>query len=306
MVSSQRKKLEGAMSKLVGASKSRDKTSSHLSTLEINQPTKRIPIEKIQRSPYQPRIRLDPAHISSLAESIKASTLSNPIVVRIIGDDAYELIAGENRLEAIKLLGETEVLAVIRRVDDRTAWILSIADNVARKDLTDYEQGLTFQKMLDAEVVPNIKEMAEHLGVNRTHIHSCLAFSVFPTSVHEILSQTPSLIGARLALDLKEYCLDDHHDEVLEAVQLIHAKKLTQRNTIDWIKKKLSLTSKGTLVDEKSTQWHSKNGKVQCFVREGKGGISCKLRFNSDEIPSLVIQEAIRKAIESIDVISAT
>lgn len=302
MVSSQRKKLEGAMSKLVGASKSRGTITSHLSTFEINQPTKRIPIDKIRRSPYQPRIRLDPAHISSLAESIKASTLSNPIIVRIIGDDEYELIAGENRLEAIKSIGETEVLAVVRRVDDRTAWILSIADNVARKDLTDYEQGIAFQRMLDAEVIGNIKEMAEHLGVNRTHVHSCLAFSILPPAVHEILSETPSLIGARLALDLKEYCLEDRHADVLEAVQLIRDKKLTQSNAANWIKKKTATHTEINISLNKNNEWHSANGKVQSVVRERKDGISCKLRFNVNEISSAAIQEAIQQAIDSIDV----
>lgn len=288
------------MNKLVGAGEQRERAVSHLSTFEINQPTKRIPIEKIRRSPYQPRIQLDSAYIATLAESIRSSTLSNPIVVRVIGNDEYELIAGENRLEAVKSIGETEILAVIRRVDDRTAWILSVADNVARKDLTDYEQGITFQKMLDSEIVSSVKEMAEHIGVHRTHIHSCLAFNVLPPEAHAILRLTPTLIGARLALDLKEFCLNDHFSEVIEAIEMVRDKKLTQGGTIDWIKKQLKTSEKNVLAQNSKKEWKSKDGKIKILVKETKDGLMLKLQFQKNETSVDFVAAAIQQAIDAI------
>lgn len=303
MASSQRKRLEGAMNKLAGASKNAEQSASHLSAFEINQPTKHILIESIERSPYQPRLHLDNSHIAALAESIRTSTLSNPIIVRVIGDGRYELIAGENRLEAVKLLGESEILAVIRRVDDRTAWLLSVADNLARKDLTDYEQGAAFQRMIDAKIVGSIKELSEHLGVNRTHIHSCLAFSSFPTAAHEILAEDPSLIGARLALELKEYCLDeDQYSVVLEAIGMIRDKKLMQVNAISWIKRQLVEKSQpeNTSASFENRKLVSKNGKIKAVVKHEKNGLSCKLKFDFCDVALEKVEEAIQEAINSI------
>lgn len=303
MASSQRKRLEGAMNKLAGAAKNAGQSTSHLSAVEINQPTKHIPVENITRSPYQPRLHLDNAHIAALAESIRTSTLSNPIIVRVIGDDRYELIAGENRLEAVKFLGEQEILAVVRRIDDRTAWLLSVADNLARKDLTDYEQGAAFQRMIDAKIVGSIKELSEHLGVNRTHIHSCIAFSSFPIAAHEILTGDPSLIGARLALELKEYCLDEsQHSVVLQAIEMIRDKKLIQTNAIAWIKRQLAEKSppENTSAYFETRKLLSANGKIKAIVKNGKGGLSCKLNFDLFDVALEKVEEAIQKAIDSI------
>ncbi len=302
MASPQRKRLEGAMSKLVGAATATGNASSYLSTVEINQPSRHIPVGSIRQSPYQPRLQLDPAHIAALAESIRTSTLSNPIIVRLIGDGEYELIAGENRLEAVKLLGEPEILAVIRRVDDRTAWLLSVADNLARKDLSDFEQGLTFKKMLDAKLVGSIKELADHLGINRTHIHSCLAFNELPPAVHDLLSSSPSLIGARLALELKEYCLDDHHSAVLQAIELIRDNKLTQAGAVPWIRQQIA----GAVSGEKSNVnvsksrkvWNTKNGRLELSVKENSSGLSFSLKFDRNNISAEKVEQAIQRAIE--------
>lgn len=304
MASSQRKRLEGAMNKLAGVAKNSEQNTSHLSAFEINQPTKYIPIESVARSPYQPRLHLDNVHITALAESIRTSTLSNPIIVRVIGDDRYELIAGENRLEAVKLLGESEILAVIRRIDDRTAWLLSVADNLARKDLTDYEQGVAFQRMIDAKIVGSVKELSEHLGVNRTHIHSCLAFSSFPAAARKILAEDPSLIGARLALELKEYCLnDDHHIVVLQAIEMVRDKKLMQANVAMWIKRQLAtkLQPENDHICFETRKFFSKNGTIKATVRNEKTGLSCRFNFDLCDVALEKIEEAIQNAINTIE-----
>lgn len=300
MASTQRKRLEGAMSKLVGAATVKGSTSSHLSTVEINQPSRYLSVNSIRQSPYQPRLQLDPAHIAALAESIRSSTLSNPIIVRLIREDEYELIAGENRLEAIKLLGEPEILAVIRRVDDRTAWLLSVADNLARKDLSDFEQGLTFKKMLDAKLVGSIKELADHLGINRTHVHSCLAFNELPQAVRDLLNSSPSLIGARLALELKEFSLEDHQLPVLQAIELIRDRRLTQSGAIFWIKQKIgkSVSCEKNTVRKNRKIWDTQRGRLELSIKENSSGLSFNLKFDRKKIPLEKIEKAIQMAIE--------
>lgn len=303
MTSTQRKRLEGAMSKLVGAANTAGKNSSHLSTVEINQPSKYIPVHRIRPSPYQPRLHLDPAHIALLADSIRNSSLSNPIVVRLIEDGDYELIAGENRLAAVKSLGEEEILAIVRRVDDRTAWLLSVADNLARKDLSDYEQGMAFQKMVDAQLVGSIKELAEHLGVNRTHIHSCLAFGAFPDEAHVVLRAAPTLIGARLALELKEYCLDGHHDLVMQLIQLIDNKRITQSGAIAWMQQKLNRSVDGAAANSNAECTSIDVGGGRCVeisTKETANGITFKLKFDRKKISAMALEKALHQALEKI------
>jgi ParB/RepB/Spo0J family partition protein len=302
MTSTQRKRLEGAMSKLVGAANSTGKNSSHLSTVEINQPSKYIPVNQIRPSPYQPRLGIDQTHVAVLAESIRNSSLSNPIIVRMVEDGQYELIAGENRLAAVKLLGEEEILAIVRRVDDRTAWLLSVADNLARKDLSDYEQGLAFQKMVEAKLVASIKELSEHLGVNRTHIHSCLAFTSFPEGAHELLRMSPTLIGARLALELKEYCLDGQHELVLQAIHLINDKRLNQSGAVTWIQQRLNRTpNNSTKVDNHLKTIDSGKGRrVQIAKKESSSGLTFKLKFDREIITDAELEQAIYQALEKI------
>lgn len=302
MTSTQRKRLEGAMSKLVGAANTVGKNNSHLSALEINQPSKYIPVDQIQASPYQPRLSLDQTHVAMLAESIRNSSLSNPIIVRLVENGQYELIAGENRLAAVKLLGEEEILAIVRRVDDRTAWLLSVADNLARKDLSDYEQGMAFQKMVEAKLVASIKELSEHLGVNRTHIHSCLAFTSFPEEAHELLRTTPTLIGARLALELKEFCLDGQHGLVLQAIRLINDKRLNQSGAIAWIQQRLNHASAPLAkIDSQPKTIDSGNGRrVQISVKESSSGLTFKLRFDREKFHDVELERAIFQALEKI------
>lgn len=302
MTSTQRKRLEGAMSRLVGAASTTGKSGSHLSTVEINQPSKYIPVDHIRPSPYQPRLSIDQTHVAVLAESIRNSSLSNPIIVRMVEDGQYELIAGENRLAAVKSLGEEEILAIVRRVDDRTAWLLSVADNLARKDLSDYEQGMAFQKMVEAKLVASIKELSEHLGVNRTHIHSCLAFTSFPEEAHEILRTSPTLIGARLALELKEYCLDGQHEIVLQAIRLINEKRLNQSGAVTWIQQRLNRTSNDlTKVDNLQKTIDSGNGRrVQITKKESSSGLTFKFKFDREVIPDTELEQAIYQALEKI------
>lgn len=300
MSSPQRKRLEGAMSKLVGVAKASEQNTSHLSSVEVHQPTKHIAIDSIRRSPFQPRIHLDPEHINALSESIRNTTLANPIVVRAMDDNEYELIAGENRLEAVKLLGEQEILAVIRRVDDRTARLLAVADNLARKDLSDYEQGVAFQKMLDDCVVRNIKELAEHLGTSRVHVHSCLAFNAFPSEAHDILKKMPGLIGARLALELKDFCLKENTPVIIEAIELIGAKKLLQGNAVAWIKQKLSAPAQTTTLSKDKTHWAALNGQVKATLKSDLRGLTLKLKFNPSKVAHDKIETAIRSALASL------
>ncbi|MDX1334983.1 MAG: ParB/RepB/Spo0J family partition protein, partial [Gammaproteobacteria bacterium] len=93
-----------------------------------------VPVEKIQRGKYQPRIHIRPEALQELADSIKAQGLVQPVVLRPVGD-GYELIAGERRWRASQLAGMHEIPAVVRDIPDQAAAAMSLIENIQREDL---------------------------------------------------------------------------------------------------------------------------------------------------------------------------
>jgi ParB family chromosome partitioning protein len=95
-----------------------------------------IPVELIERGRYQPRRDFDPEALQELADSIIAQGLMQPIVLRPIGEQRYEIIAGERRWRAAQLAGLAAIPAVVRDVDDEAAIAMALIENIQREDLT--------------------------------------------------------------------------------------------------------------------------------------------------------------------------
>ncbi|CAG0911871.1 unnamed protein product, partial [Cyprideis torosa] len=107
-----------------------------------------IPVEQIQRGPYQPRRHFDEEKLAELAESIRAQGLVQPIVVRPISG-GYELIAGERRWRAAQLAQLAEVPAVIKDIPDQAAAAMSLIENIQREDLNPLEESIALQRLID-------------------------------------------------------------------------------------------------------------------------------------------------------------
>ncbi|MCK4845603.1 MAG: ParB/RepB/Spo0J family partition protein, partial [Candidatus Heimdallarchaeota archaeon] len=94
-----------------------------------------IPVKKITPSPFQPRERFDKDALEELASSIKEFDLLNPILVRITGDDSYQIIAGERRWRAAQFAGLENIYAIVKDIDDSRQRVESLIENIHRKDL---------------------------------------------------------------------------------------------------------------------------------------------------------------------------
>ena len=94
-----------------------------------------IDVSSIKVSPYQPRVKFDEDNLKSLIESIREQGVIQPILVRKSSKDKFELIAGERRLRAVKILGKKQIPAVIKSITDESAAIFSLLENVQREDL---------------------------------------------------------------------------------------------------------------------------------------------------------------------------
>jgi len=105
-----------------------------------------LPIAQVRPNPYQPRTRLDEPALAELAESMEASGLLQPVVVRSQGG-TYELIAGERRWRAAQRLGWTKIPAVVKDVDDRTLLTLALIENLQRDDLSPVDEAAGYRRL---------------------------------------------------------------------------------------------------------------------------------------------------------------
>lgn len=127
-----------------------------------------IPIEKIKTRLDQPRKKFDQKQLEGLASSIEKYGLLNPIVLTKKGD-LYEIVAGERRYRATKLLGKEKIEAIIRDIDKKDLDILSIVENIQREDLTAIEEANAYQELSENHNMTQ-EEIAKTIGKSRSYI----------------------------------------------------------------------------------------------------------------------------------------
>ena len=132
-----------------------------------------IPVEWLQRGKYQPRKDIDPYKLQELADSIKAQGIIQPIVVRSIATDSYEIIAGERRWRAGQLAGLTEVPVIIQSISDRAAIAISLIENIQREDLNPMEESEALRRLVD-EFELTHQQVADAIGRSRAAISNAL------------------------------------------------------------------------------------------------------------------------------------
>lgn len=145
----------------------------------------RLPIAEIDSNPHQPRQEFDPEQIASLAESLAAHGLLQPVVVRKLGS-RYQLIAGERRLRAAQKAGWTDVPANIIEADDRQTAELAIIENLQRKDLNPLEKAASFQRYLE-EYRCTQDELARRLNMDRSTIANLIRLLELPAGVQDAI-----------------------------------------------------------------------------------------------------------------------
>jgi ParB family transcriptional regulator, chromosome partitioning protein len=155
-----------------------------------------LPVAAIQANPWQPRKVFNDDGLASLAESIREVGLVEPVVVRRT-ESGYQLIAGERRLRAHKLLDVEEIKAAVVECSDEDMAVLSLVENVGREDLTDYEIGQSLRRV-ESEF-PSRKRMAEALGMSRKGLYRFLAFENLPDFIRKDLDLKPKLLGGTAA-----------------------------------------------------------------------------------------------------------
>ena len=160
---------------------------------------RQIPVKQLQPGKYQPRMAMDPAKLSELAESIKAQGVIQPIVVRELSPGKFEIVAGERRWRASQEAGLAAVPVVVRDLDDRTVIAMALIENIQREDLNPLEEAQSLQRLI-GEFSLTHAEAAEAVGRSRAAVSNLLRLLELPPAIRALLEARRLEMGHARAL----------------------------------------------------------------------------------------------------------
>lgn len=198
----------------------------------------RLPVDLIQRGKYQPRREIEPEALQELADSIKAQGVMQPIVVRPIGDDRYEIIAGERRWRATQLAAIDQIPAIIRDVSDETAIALALIENIQRENLNPIEEAVALQR-LQEEFSLTQQQVAEAVGKSRAAVANLIRLIGLNEDVKDLLARGNLDMGHARALLALDGGLQS------QAGRTVASKQLSVRQTEALVKRLLAEGSEG-------------------------------------------------------------
>ncbi len=163
-----------------------------------------ISLEEIQVNPYQPRIHFDKDALQELADSITVQGIIQPITVRKLAPNEYQLISGERRFQASKLAGLTTVPAYVRTANDQQMLEMALIENIQRENLNALEIAHSYQRLL-AECNLKQEELGDRVGKNRTTVNNYLRLLRLPPSIQAaIRDQQLSMGHARALINVED------------------------------------------------------------------------------------------------------
>ena len=158
-----------------------------------------LPVASIRPGKYQPRTRMDQQALAELAASIRSQGLMQPLLVRPLGREQYELIAGERRWRAAQLAGLAEVPALVRDVPDNAALAMALIENIQREDLNPIEEATGMQRLIE-EFRMTHEQAAEAVGRSRSATTNLLRLLKLAKPVQAMLMQGTLEMGHARAL----------------------------------------------------------------------------------------------------------
>lgn len=192
----------------------------------------KLEISLLKPGKYQPRTNMNQESLAELAESIKTQGIMQPILVRAIGVDNYEIIAGERRWRAAQLAGMAEVPAIIREVTDDAALAISLIENIQREDLNPLEEAMGIQRLIN-EFGMTHQSAADALGSSRSAVSNLLRLLNLTESVQDLMMQGKIEMGHGRALLVLEPAkqIQIANRIVLNRLSVRETEKIIQQQT---------------------------------------------------------------------------
>lgn len=183
-----------------------------------------LPLDLIGPGPYQPRSIFDPKRLEELAESIRHQGVIQPVVVRALADNRFELIAGERRWRAAQLAGIEKIPAIIREVPDEIAIAMALVENIQRENLNPIEEATALRRLVD-EFQMTHEEAGKAVGRSRSAVSNLLRLLELSKDVRELVDARHMEMGHARALLTLEPALQG------KAAREVISKSLSVRET---------------------------------------------------------------------------
>ena len=191
---------------------------------------RQLPVEFLQRGKYQPRRDINPEALKELTASIANQGVMQPIIVRAIGTDKYEIIAGERRWRATQQAGLATIPAVIREVSDQTAIAMALIENIQREDLNPIEESLALIRLQD-EFNLTQQKVADAVGKSRSAVTNLMRLATLEPSVQSQVERGELELGHAKCLLALEGAAQ------VGAARMVAANAMTVRQTEVLVKK---------------------------------------------------------------------
>ena len=229
-MSAKRRGLGRGLDALLATSQSASRSEDGEAVTSQNSELRKLPIEFLQPGKYQPRKDMSPEALEELASSIRSQGVIQPIVVRLVSTDKYEIIAGERRWRAAQLAQLDVVPCLIKDVPDEAAVAIALIENIQREDLNAMEEAQALDRLMN-EFELTHQEVAEAVGKSRTTITNLLRLNNLNDDVKLLVEHGDIEMGhARALLALEG-------ESQSEAAQIVSGKALTVRDTEKLVRK---------------------------------------------------------------------
>lgn len=239
----------------------------------------KLPVEIIDPNPYQPRRVFPIEELESLASSISEAGLLQPISVRKVGE-RYQIIAGERRLRAHKLLGRSSIEALITASEDSDMAVLALVENIDREDLSDFEIGKALRQV--ENLFPSKKKLAESLGMGREDMYRYYAFEGLPDYIRSKLEGSPRILSRSAAVDTRRVLQQSEGHPMLEECMkeswaLLEMGELVQTKFATHLAKALKARLTNAIPDDHSIQHLAKDGRKVGTISKDRKSLIVKL-----------------------------
>jgi ParB family chromosome partitioning protein len=250
-----------------------------------------VSIDRVHANSRQPRREFDEHSLAELADSIRTQGILQPLLVRPIGDDQYEIVAGERRFRAAQRAGLREVPVVVRELTDTESLEIALVENIQRDDLSPLDEATAYQRLID-EFGHTQDAVAERVGKSRPAVANALRLLRLPDAVKQELSRGRLTAGhARVLVSI------EGADAQLRAMRQILARELSVREAeqIGAAKRKAAGRTKGKTgtVDPhrqslERTLTTSLGTRVRIHPRGKKGGVIEIEYYTDDQLDGLI------------------
>ncbi|NTV84878.1 MAG: ParB/RepB/Spo0J family partition protein [Bacteroidales bacterium] len=244
-----------------------------------------ISISKIEANPFQPRTNFEAESLEELAQSIKQQGIIQPLTVRKVGYDRYQLIAGERRLKAAGIIDLKAVPCYIRVANDEQMLELALIENIHRKDLNAIEIAISYQRLIE-ELNLSQEDVSQKVGKDRATVSNYIRLLKLPAEVQYALRHDQISMGharALISIPLPELQLKALLRIVEKGLSVRETEKLARDiQTLSSQKKESVVVHVPENLQNASVRLHEKVGATVNISSNNKGQGSLVIKFSSE------------------------